>query len=206
MDELTLTKKKEHVDITTLFVTNKELIFPSLFYISGLILGTILYTVFEQGTFKELIEQIVQGSTTDFLNLFLNKTAIYLTVYTVCVLLGLCLIGFPFINIIPLLCGVEIALKLAYYYVNFGVKGVGYSLLIIAPGAVGFVTILVFTIKLSNTLSKTIYNLTTNKADTIQEVNLKSYLLRFLLYSIIVLAIAALSALITHLLSSIIVL
>lgn len=206
MDELTVLKKREHVDIATLFVANKELIFPSLFYVSGLIIGAILYTVLEQGTFKELIEQIAQGCTTDFLTLFLNKTAIYLSVYTVCVLLGLCLIGFPFINIIPLLCGVEIALKLAYYYVNFDVKGVGYSLLIIAPGAVGFVTILVFTIKLCNTLSKTIYYLTTNKADTIQEVNLKSYLLRFLLYSLIVLAIAALSALITHLLSSIIVL
>lgn len=204
MEELTIFKNKERINLSDVFTNNKPFIFPILFYLAGLFIGAIFYGVVDDSTLKAIIEEIAKGSSANFLQLFLNKLTVYLSVYTACVLLGLCLVGFPFINVVPLVCGIEIALKLSYYYVTYGIKGVGYSFLIIVPGAVCFITLLIYTISLSNTLSKTIYHLTTKKADIIEEINLKSYLLRFFIYALLVVGISALSALLTYLLSSIV--
>ena len=206
MEDLNLLKNRKDFDISAFINNNKAFFFPLLIYVCGLVIGSVFYNVIDQTEFKDIIVKIAQGSDGDFLTLFINKLSVYFAIYTVCVLLGLCLIGFPFVNMIPLICGIEISLKLSYYYVTFGVKGIGYSLLIIAPGAVGFITTIIFTTMHSNTLSRIIYNLTTNKADIIEEINLKSYLLRFFLYSLIVIVMAALGTLFTYILSSIIVL
>jgi hypothetical protein len=102
------------------------------------------------------------------------------------------------------LSGFVISLKTAFYYVNYSVKGIGYSLLIIIPECSALIVILLYTIKTSSKLSKNIYNLTAKKSDMTEEINLKSYLKSFLLYGLIVTIISLANALAIYLLSSII--
>lgn len=195
---------KEKFNIIEFLCDNRALIYPILFYISGLILGSSTYKVLDNGILSPMIEEVCKGSSGGFLQLFVNNLGLYLTVFCGCVLLGLCIIGFSIVNFIPLICGFEIAVKISYFYVNYNVKGVGYSLLILVPGIVLFMTIIMYTIELSNVLSKYIYNIATKKSGVIKEFNLKSYLIRFGLYALLVIVASALSALLNYLLSSLI--
>ncbi len=195
---------KKDFNLIEYLYDNRAIIYPILFYIAGLILGSSTYKVLDNSILSPMIEEVSKGSSGGFLQLFINNLGLYLTVFSSCVLLGLCIIGFPIVNFIPLICGFEIAVKMSYFYVNYSAKGVGYSLLILVPGIVLFVTIIMYTIELSNILSKYIYNLTTKKSGVIKEFNLKSYLIRFALYGLLVIVASALSALLNYLLSSLI--
>ena len=194
-------KAKKDISITELYSENKAFFYSLLFYVSGLILGSFLCT------YNNALTKILEGFFTlqinGFVNLFINRICLYLTVYSATVLLGMCLIGFPFINAIPLICGIEIGVKLSYYYINYSIKGIGYSLLMIIPESAAFITVIIYTIIKSSNLSRGIYSLTT-KTDTAQDVNLKLYLKSFILYSLIVTLIAFVNAGAIYLLNSII--
>ncbi len=204
MDEIIIKDENEKKSIADIIIENKELIYPALFYLAGLILGSFFFAYINKTNFAGIIDSIFKLAADDFYTVFLNKFCVYFSLFTITVLLGLCLVGFPFINIIPLLIGIEIALKISYYYVNFSVKGIGYSLLMIIPESACFITVLMYTIKTSSALSKSIYTVTTKKSDMNEEINLKSYLKNFLTYAIIIIAISVINALATYLLSSII--
>lgn len=51
------------------------------------------------------------------------------------VLFGLCIIGIPFVTVIPVIRGLGIGLVTGYIYSIYGIKGIGYCFLIIFPGA-----------------------------------------------------------------------
>lgn len=207
MDEILREKdkiKKPKASIGDLILDNKEFIYPFLFYIAGLILGSFFFTNINNTKLSELMEAAFKLTESSFDAIFLNKFCVYFSLFTITVLLGLCLIGFPFINIIPFLCGVEIALRTSFYYVNYSAKGIGYAVLIIIPESAAFIAVLLYTIKTSSMLSKNIYNITTKKTDMTEEINLKSYLKSFLIYGAIVVIISLVNALATYLLESLI--
>lgn len=204
MDEIIIKDENEKQSFADIIIKNREFIYPALFYLAGLILGSFFFTYINKTNLAEIIESVFKLSTDDFYTFFLNKFCVYFSLFTITVLLGLCLVGFPFINIIPLFSGMEIALKISYYYVNFSVKGIGYALLMIIPESACFITVLIYTIKTSSALSRYIYSVTTKKSDMNKDINLKSYLKNFLIYAIIVVAISVINALATYLLSSII--
>lgn len=179
----------------------KDYLFPILFYISGLFIGVFLYS---NTNIDSIISNIISSQGTSFLSLFTIKLSVYISLISITILLGLCLIGFPFINVIPLLIGIEISLKIAYYYASFGAKGIGYSILLIIPEASSFFTVLIYTIKNGNELSKFIYDSTIKKSDIVKDDSLKQYLKLFLLYTLIVIIISAINALAVFLLNPII--
>lgn len=188
------------IDYIEIIKKNKEYLFLFLLYIFGVLSGVLLFSNID---ISHLIKSILSIDYSSFISLFLNRLCLYLLVFTISVLMGLCLIGFPFVNIIPFICGIEIGIKLSYYYVLNGVKGIGYSLLLIIPECSAFITVLFFTIRISNELSKYIFD-SSIKKDTAESSDIKLYLKKFLIYAVIVIIIATINATLEYLLKPII--
>lgn len=203
MEEFKNFEIQEKTNYFQIIIENREYIFPGIFYICGLLIGTVFYGNIESSIVAKIIDLTTENNN-EYFTIFINLFCSYFSVYVITVLLGLCLIGFPFVNVLPLVVGVITGIKLSHYYVTYSVKGIGYSLLMIIPEITALVTVLLFTIKCSNELSKYIYDATTKKIDTIQEFNLKSYLKSFLLYGFFVVIIAIVNAVLQYLLQSII--
>lgn len=179
----------------------KDYIYPILFYIAGLFVGALVYS---KTDISSIVISIEKGQGNTFVSILLIKLSVYLLLYSLTVLLGLCLIGFPFINAIPLFIGIEISLKISYYYVEYGVKGIGYSLLLIIPEMSAFLSIIIFTIIKANSLSKYIFSSTIKNSDIEKEKNLKQYLKSFVIYISLILCISTINALAIYLLKPII--
>lgn len=203
MSELKKINFDDRESFIDILISNKDYVYPCIFYSCGLLIGTFFYSNIDTDLIKKVIEALSSASS-QYLQLFINRFCVYFSIFVIVVLLGMCLIGFPFVNIVPLVIGIEAGIKISYYYVVYGAKGVGYSVLMIVPEITALITVLVFTIKNSNELSKMIYDAATKKSDMTDEVNLKSYLKSFLIYGLIVLVISALNALVEFLLQSII--
>ena len=147
---------------------------------------------------------IKSAVSNEFLNLFINNLGFYFFVFALTVLLGICLIGFPLINIVPFLIGFQAGLEIAYYYLNYSVKGFGYSLLMIAPFICTFLTVIMYTISLSSDLSRKIYNITLNKDIGCEKINYKSYMKKYALYALVIVVVALINSGVTSALSGII--
>jgi hypothetical protein len=193
-----------HKSVVEIIVDNREYVYPAVFYLLGLILGSFFYKNLADTDFISSIKSLIEITDSNFQILFLNKFCVYFSLFAVTIVLGLCLIGFPFVNVVPLLIGIEASLKISYYYVNYQGKGIIFSLLMIVPEASAFITILIYTIKSSSMLSKSIYTISTKKSDMTEEINLKSYLKKYLIYGLIVATIAFVNALSTYFLNTVI--
>lgn len=65
----------------------------------------------------------------------INSLKVSCAFWLINLLFGLCLIGIPFVTIIPVIRGLGIGLVTGYIYSIYGIKGIGYCFLIIFPGA-----------------------------------------------------------------------
>lgn len=205
MNEIVIDNKstKEKVNIGEEIINNKNLIYPILFYIAGLLLGSVLYSTISKTAVFDIMESVFKLENDEFIKLVINKFSVYFSVFTITILFGMCLVGFPFINFIPLLCGIEIALRISYFYVNYSVKGIGYSLLLIIPESAAFILVLTHTIDKSNSLSKSIFSLTMKSQENI-DFKPVNYLKSFGIYAVLIILISVLNALVTYLLENII--
>ena len=192
----------KNISLEELIIDNKEYIYPALFYMAGLFLGSYSFSLINNSAVSRLIEKIFSSSSDSLYVFFINRFSLYFSVYLVCVLLGMCLIGFPIINIIPFLTGCEIAIKTAYYYVNSGFKGVGFALLMIIPEGAAIATVLIHAIKTSSLLSKSIFDVAGK--GKCERIEIKAYLKEYLFYGVIVALIAFFNSLASFLLNSII--
>lgn len=188
----------------SLFRKNYECILPIFFYFTGIFIGSSFFNNLKNTFLIELFNDVFLISNTSFESLLINKFCVYFSIYALTVILGMCLIGFSFLNVIPLLIGLELGLKISYFYVLYGVKGIGYSLLMIIPEASALITIIILTISQCNILSKNIYSISVKKIDIAQDVNLKLYLKSFAFYSIIIALIAIINTTLFIFLGSII--
>ena len=145
MEELKI-KKIRKIDIEQLINENLSYIVYICVYFAGLIIGSLLYKNIYTRINNELFEDVFNYQADDFLETFFSKLSIYLSVYLITVLIGLCVIGYPIVCSVPFLCGIEIALKLSYFYNLYNFKGFGYSLLIIIPEASMFILVLIYAI------------------------------------------------------------
>ncbi len=194
---------KEKIDIFEFIEENTDIIYSMIFYIAGILAGTLLYKNLDFSRYSDILKSFFVPDTSSFLSVFIEKLAIYITIYVITILMGLCIIGFPIMNAIPLLCGFEIAIKLSYYYNLYNLKGIGYSILMIIPQAAAFITVLFFTMQQARSLSKTIFDTAIQKENR-SEIILANYFKRFLIYALIVIAITILNSLLIYLFNSII--
>lgn len=196
-------KIKKHTDYSKLIEENKHYIIISVIYILGLIAGTLIYKNLDTDALNKTLEKLLLSKDNTFLSIFVQKIITYLCVYILVVVFALSVIGYPAINIIPFLCGFEIAVKLSYYYTLYNVKGLGYSLLLNAPEISAFMLIIIFTVNQAGELSKKIFRSTFMKEQS--EINNASHYLKiFCIYILEIICVATVNSLVEYLLSSII--
>lgn len=196
MEELKI-KKIRKIDIEQLINENLSYIVYICVYFAGLIIGSLLYKNIYTRINNELFEDVFNYQADDFLETFFSKLSIYLSVYLITVLIGLCVIGYPIVCSVPFLCGIEIALKLSYFYNLYNFKGFGYSLLIIIPEASMFILVLIYAIKSAGDMSKNLMQIARNNASN-NEVSIKSYLKSFLIYGSEIIVISLINAVLIH--------
>ncbi len=191
---------KERPDIFELFSKYKSYIYTIIFYAVGLLCGSFVY----QKCQNEVLNKLLSSSNEEFLQLFLNNLSLYMLVFALSVLLGICLVGFPFINIIPLFIGFEAGMKIAFYYINHGIKGAGYSFLMLAPFISLLMTVLTFTASMSYGISKRIYDITVKKSEDTEDFNYKAYLKKYLIYAGFIVLVSLINAAVSTFLQGII--
>lgn len=196
MEELKI-KKIRKIDIEQLINENLSFIVYICVYFAGLIIGSLLYKNIYTRINNELFEGVFNYQADDFLETFFSKLSIYLSVYLITVLIGLCVIGYPIVCSVPFLCGIEIALKLSYFYNLYNFKGFGYSLLIIIPEASMFILVLIYAIKSAGDMSKNLMQIARNNVPN-NEVSIKSYLKSFLIYGSEIIVISLINAVLIH--------
>ena len=196
MEELKI-KKIRKIDIEQLINENLSYIVYICVYFAGLIIGSLLYKNIYTRINNELFEDVFNYQSDDFLETFFSKLSIYLSVYLITVLIGLCVIGYPIVCSVPFLCGIEIALKLSYFYNLYNFKGFGYSLLIIIPEASMFILVLIYAIKSAGDMSKNLMQIARNNVPN-NEVSIKSYLKSFLIYGSEIIVISLINAVLIH--------
>lgn len=200
MKEITV---KNEFDFDDFFKSNKQYIYLILIYISGLLAGTLLFRSLNLIRFSSTIGEILAIKSDSLLAVFTDRLSVYLLIYVFTILLGLCIIGFPIINLVPFLCGFEISIKIAYYFNIYSLKGIGYSLLMIVPETAAFMVILFFTICSSKSLSKSIFDISLQKNPEKQLI-LKDYFKSFLIYGAGIAVISFVNSVIIFLFNSII--
>lgn len=196
-------KIKKHTDYSKLIEENKHYIIITVIYILGLIAGTLIYKNLDTDALNKTLEKLLLSKDNTFLSIFVQKIITYFCVYIFTVVFALSVIGYPAVNIIPFLCGFEIAVKLSYYYTLYNVKGLGYSLLLNAPEISAFMLIIIFTVNQAGELSKKIFRSTFMKEQN--EINNASHYLKiFCIYILEIICVATVNSLVEYLLSSII--
>ena len=195
----TFEEDKEKKDLFSLFSENKTFLYSVIFYAAGLFCGSYVYLKCQ----NEILNGLLIAQNQEFLQSFLNNLSLYMLIFAVSVLLGVCLVGFPLLNMIPLFVGFESGMKVAYYYINHGIKGVGYSFLMIAPFVCLFLTVLIYSISMSYEMSRNIYEITVKKSE-IDGFNYKSYLKKYLLFALLIVAVSLINSAISGVLNGII--
>lgn len=191
--------EKNSKDLITIFTENKTVFYSVVFYAAGLLCGAYAYKKCQ----NNILNDFISSKSDEFLQLFLNNLSIYLLIFVISVLLGVCLVGFPFINLIPLAIGFESGMKVSYYYINYSIKGIGYSLIMVAPFVCLFLSVIIYSISMSYDMSKKIYEITIKKTD-ITDFEYKLYLKKYLIYACLVLAVALINTAVSTALSGII--
>ncbi|MGN1201981.1 MAG: stage II sporulation protein M [Eubacterium sp.] len=181
------------------FKEYKSIIYTALFYSFGLFIGSYFYKI----SSSEALDALLKPEPQSILNLFISNFCIFFSLYVIVVFLGFCLIGYPIINIIPTVIGMVTGLKSAYLFINYSVKGIGYSLVMLIPFAALFLTVIAFTIKLSSSLSKELISITKN-TDEHTEFNLKPYIKKYLILALCIVITALADAGLTSLLFTVV--
>ncbi|MCD7723050.1 MAG: hypothetical protein LUH82_03750 [Clostridiales bacterium] len=180
-------KVKEKISFIDFFLKNKTLIYAVIFYAAGLFAGAYIYLKCQ----NDVLDSLISTENSEFVELLLNKLCAYLAISIFTVLLGICLIGFSLVNIMPLLIGVQTGLKIACFYVNYNIKGVGYALIMVAPYVSFFTTVIIYAAISSYKLSKSIWAAAIKHQDLEEGRNYKYYIKKFML-CILLSALAAL--------------
>lgn len=193
-------EKERKIKFEFEFSDFKSVLYTGLFYLFGLFLGSYFYKI----TQFENIDKLLAPSSNDFLELFIANFCVYFSIFVLVVFLGFCLIGFPVVNAVPMTVGIFTGIKLAYYFVNYGVKGVGYSLIMIVPFSALFVTVIALTIEISTNLSQNIMDCTKNADSSENNIDIKDYTKKYLIYAVLILAVSAVNSVMTCLLYSVV--
>lgn len=190
--------KKKIFDFS--FESYKSVLYTALFYSFGLFLGSYFYKI----TQFESLNKLLAPSTNDFISLFLENFCLYFSIFVFVVFLGFCLIGYPVINIIPTVIGVFTGIKIAYFLISYATKGVGYCLIMIVPFSALFLTVIAFTIEISTELSKNLLILTRQDGNEEIDIDIKKHVKKYLIFSLLILAVSAVNSAMTCLLYSVV--
>lgn len=195
IEKITSKSSKNKSNISFDFFEWKTFLYSAIFYCCGLFAGSYFYKISNSKVLDNMLKPEKQG----LINMFASNLTIYLVLFLLVIFLGFCLIGFPVINIIPALIGIEYGMELAYLYINNGTKGIAYSIIMIVPFASAFLCVISLAIKYSSDMSKKLLKLTKGEEPS-SEFNIKPYLKKILILGLIIILISFLSAVLKSLL------
>lgn len=117
----------------------REILMFSILLLSGLLIGVLVAkngneSILDQvsrmfDSFYSVRENQSIGASV------INSLKVSCAFWLINVLFGLCIIGIPFVTVIPVIRGLGIGLVTGYIYSIYGIKGIGYCFLITFPGA-----------------------------------------------------------------------
>lgn len=192
-------EKKEKKSFSFDFQEYKSVIYTAVFYAFGLFVGSYFYKIASTDTLNELLKPQQQS----ILSLFASDFCVYFSLYLIVVFLGFCLIGYPVVNIIPTVIGIVIGIKTAYLFINYSLKGIGYSVVMLVPYAALFLTVITFTIQISSNLSKELMSIT-KKSEENTQLNLKPYIKKYFILALCIGVTALIDAGLTNLLFTVV--
>lgn len=117
----------------------KEILIFSLLLIIGILIGVFIAkkgndTVVLQ--VKNMFDSFYSArESQSIMRSVLNSIKVSGSFWLVNLILGFCIIGFPFAAVVPTIRGLGIGLVTGYIYSIYGLKGIGYCFLVIFPGA-----------------------------------------------------------------------
>ncbi len=200
MEELLVNPKDDKkLKINFDFLESRAMLYAAIFYCCGLFLGSNFYKIVQ----SEGLNKLLKPENESLLNLFCENLCIYMAVFLIVVFLGFCLIGYPLINIIPAVIGIIYGMKIAYFYINYSTKGVGYSIIMLVPFAALFLTVIGYSIDISAKMSKKLIDITKNGLNG-EKYDIKPYLKNFLILGVLIIIISFASAGMTTLLTGVV--
>lgn len=198
-DLLVNPKEDKKFKINFDFLESRAMLYAAIFYCCGLFLGSNLYKIVQ----SEGLNKLLKPENQSLLNLFSENLCIYMAVFLIVVFLGFCLIGYPLINIIPAVIGIIYGMKIAYFYINYSTKGVGYSIIMLVPFAALFLTVIGYSIDISAKMSKKLIDITKNGLNG-EKYDIKPYLKQFLILGVLIIVLSFASAGMTTLLTGVV--
>ncbi len=190
-------KEKNQRNYRELFESFKYSLITAIYYALGLTVGASLYKNIQSDVF----EKLTTVGSTEIQSLFLTNVLIYFSLFLIVLFLGFCLFGHHLINVIPAVIGITAGIRIAYYLINFGAKGIGYSLLMIAPYSALYITVLTLTVENSSMLSKALLEAAKNCDVTLVA---KPYMKKYLVLGAGIIVASIINAVLIHLLNDII--
>lgn len=192
--------KGKKINLSFDFNEYKSFLYTAIFYAFGLFTGSYFYKITQ---FESINNMLAPGSN-NFFNLFVENFCLYFSIFLVVVFLGFCLIGYPVINIIPTIIGIASGIKISYFMICYGTKGIGYALIMLVPFYALFLTVIAFTIEISTKLSSNLLKMAQSKNNDESRINIKKQIRKYLICAVFIIIVSAVNSGITCLLYSVV--
>lgn len=183
--------------IKDIFIENYKIIILVIIIAMGLVYSLISYQAASDGDnviFKLLSNQQEIKATQTFLDCFSNSIITYSIYYCVVFLFGMCALGLPMLIVAPFVYGIQIGYQIMYLYTEFSSKGVGYTALVVAPIAILFGIVLIFSLNEALSMSWDIFSAIQD--GTKPRITINVYIKRFAVFAFVILAATAIFSLV----------
>lgn len=189
--------------LTDMILNNQIVIIVFVIYVFGLIAGSICYNSIDSESVKAVTDELLAFKQKSFVDQLIDDLCLNVSLYFLTFIFGLCCIGLPAVSLMPFVIGIINSVKISYFYINYDIKGIGYTLLMILPGASLFVAVSILSASNGIEMSRVLFNAAFRSGSFDRSLTL-SYLKEFLFFGIATIVISVLNALLTTSLSSII--
>ncbi len=183
---------------------NSRIYLMTAFFAAGMIIGAV--SLNNESIIIEKISQIIESytllkSNQGILMNFCNSITVGAIFLLVNLFLGFSMIGYPLLLLLPFLRGLGMGLVCGYLYSAFKLTGLGYSILVIYPGAIVSTFALFMACNDSCEYSKNAYLKAIRGRGQFEKDETKVYLLRQLVFFGILMASSLLDALFSKIFS-----
>ena len=131
-------KKNKKIFILNLFRQNKTFVLLSVIFLFGIFIGAISGENIDNKTFENInklfLSNIEARGTNSFLYIFVSSLSSSFIFILLAFFMGLSMWGCILLPIIPFFNGFCLGISQNYLYCSYGIKGLGFQLLVLLPG------------------------------------------------------------------------
>lgn len=183
---------------------NSRIYFMAIFFASGIIIGAA--TLSNASEFQREILGLIDSYTVlkseqSILSNFCNSLAVGTAFIALNIFLAFSLIGYPFIMLLPFFRGMGMGIVCGFLYSAYKLTGLGYSILVIYPGAIVSTAAFLLACNDSCEYSKNAYLKAIQGRGQFEKNETKVYLIRQLIFSGVCAASAFIDALFSKIFS-----